>query len=478
MTEFAFAPASHLAALVRQHDVGCLELLDHFIARVERLDGKLNAVVVRDFDRARAQARALDGAAPTGPLHGVPMTVKEAFDVAGLPTTWGLPPYRDNIATADSLAVARLKAAGAVIFGKTNVPRGLADWQSYNDIYGATGNPWDLARSPGGSSGGAAAALAAGLTGLEMGSDTGGSIRVPAHFCGVFCHKPTWGLVPLRGHSLTETAAEVDIGAICPMARSAADLSVALDLLAIPDPDDSRLRHELPPGPSGLSGLRVAVRAEDEATATDGETVAALVALAGAMGACGARVDRAARPGLDAGEAYCLYLHLLAAVNSAFQSDEEVARMQEQAAGLPLEDLSTVAVTLRAAGMSHRTWLALNERRFRLRRLWSAFFNDFDVLLCPVFGRPALPRMEEGVRWERRVQVGDWSIAHDELLFWSGITCGFHLPSSVAPIARSKDGLPIGVQIVARPYGDRTTIAVAGLIEALHGGFVPPPGWT
>jgi amidase len=199
--------------LVRQHEVGCLELLDYFIARVERLDGKLNAVVVRDFDRARAQARALDNTAPTGPLHGVPMTVKEAFDVAGLPTTWGFPQFTGRIAKADSLAVARLKAAGAVVFGKTNVPKGLADWQCYNEVHGATGNPWDLAYSPGGSSGGAAAALAAGLTGMELGSDSGGSLRVPAHFCGVFCHKPTWGLLPARGHALREMAAEMDIGA-------------------------------------------------------------------------------------------------------------------------------------------------------------------------------------------------------------------------------------------------------------------------
>jgi len=247
MTQLAFAPACHLAALVRQHEVGCLELLDYFIARVERLDGKLNAVVVRDFDRARARARALDNTAPTGPLHGVPMTVKEAFDVAGLPTTWGFPQFTGHIAKADSLAVARLKAAGAVVFGKTNVPKGLADWQSYNEVYGATGNPWNLAYSPGGSSGGAAAALAAGLTGMEMGSDSGGSLRVPAHFCGVFCHKPTWGLLPARGHALREMAAEMDIGAIGPLTRSAPDLAMALDLLAIPDPGDGA-------GPSGHPG--------------------------------------------------------------------------------------------------------------------------------------------------------------------------------------------------------------------------------
>jgi amidase len=257
MTQLAFASASQLTALLRRRQVECVELLDYFIARVERLDQTLNAVVVRDFDRARARARHLDNMHATGPLHGLPMTVKEALDVAGLPTTWGMPQFNGNIAKTDSFAVARLKAAGAVIFGKTNVPAGLADWQSYNDIHGATANPWDLAHSPGGSSGGAAAAVAAGLTGMDIGSDSGGSIRVPAHFCGVFCHKPTWGLVPLRGHSLTEMAAEVDIAAIGPLARSASDLSIALDLLAIPDSDISRLNYILPPSPTGIAGLRV-----------------------------------------------------------------------------------------------------------------------------------------------------------------------------------------------------------------------------
>ena len=171
-------------------------------------------------------------------------------------------------------------------------------------------------------------------------------------------------------------------------------------------------------------------------------------------------------------------MRLLAAANSGFQGDEGIAQMQAQVATLPPDDRSKKALTLRAAGMSHRSWLGLNEQRFRLRRVWSAFFNDFDVLLCPAFGRAALPRMEGGVRWDRQVQVGGCQVAHDELLFWSGVTCGFHLPSSVAPVARSREGLPIRVQVVARPFGDRTTIAVAGQIEALKGGFVAPPGWT
>ncbi len=193
MTEPAFLPATKLAALVRRRAVGCLELLDHFIARVERLDPKLNAVVVRDFERARQAARAMDRQrrhGTPGRLHGVPMTVKESFDVAGLPTTWGYAEHRDHVAQADALAVQRLKAAGAVVFGKTNVPVGLADWQSFNPVYGTTNNPWDLGHTPGGSSGGGAAAVAAGISGLELGSDIGGSIRVPAHYCGLIrCEK-------------------------------------------------------------------------------------------------------------------------------------------------------------------------------------------------------------------------------------------------------------------------------------------------
>jgi amidase len=478
MNEIAFSSASHLAALIRQRELSCLELLDHFIDRVERLDGKLNAVVVRDFERARLEARRLDSATITGPLHGVPITIKEGIDVAGLPTSYGIPYFAGNMAKVDSVAVARLKAAGAVIFGKTNVPAGLADWQTYNEVYGSTGNPWNLSHSPGGSSGGAAAAVAAGLTGMDIGSDIGGSLRVPAHFCGVFCHKPTWGMVPLRGHSLTELAGDIDIGVIGPIARSASDLAVALDLLATPDPYDSDLFYTLPAAPVGLSGLRVALWAEDEATQTDRETVAALGILADKMEERGTLVNRTARPGFRAIEAYTLYVELLAALNSGFQSDDQITQMRVEATGLAAEDKSTKAMTLRATNMSHRTWLALNELRFKMRRIWSTFFADFDVLLCPAFGRASFPRMEDQIRWDRKIQIDEKAVPHDEQLFWSGITGGFYLPSTVAPIAQSKEGLPIGVQIVARSHADRTTIATAAMIELLNGNYAPPPGWS
>ena len=206
MNKTAFASASVLAQKIANREIGCVELLEFTFSRVDRLNAALNAIIVERREEAVARARAADSALAKGerwgPLHGVPMTVKESYDVAGTPTTWGTPPMKDNIAAKDALSVARLKDAGVVIFGKTNVPLFLSDFQSYNDIYGTTNNPWDVGRTPGGSSGGSAAALAAGLTGIETGSDIGGSIRNPAHFCGVFGHKPTWNLLPPRGHAM------------------------------------------------------------------------------------------------------------------------------------------------------------------------------------------------------------------------------------------------------------------------------------
>ena len=238
--EPAFQSAASLAADLRERRIGCRELLDHFIARVDRFNPDLNAIVVSDFERARERARAADAALARGeawgPLHGLPMTVKDSYDVAGLPTTWGAPELRGNVPETNAVAIDRLLAAGAVVFGKTNVPYNLADFQSYNDVYGTTNNPWDLERVPGGSSGGAAAALAAGLTGLEAGSDIGGSIRNPAHYCGVYGHKPTWGILPLRGHAKPGVLAPTDISAIGPLARDAGDLALALDVMAGPDP--------------------------------------------------------------------------------------------------------------------------------------------------------------------------------------------------------------------------------------------------
>ena len=480
MSELAFHSATKLAAMLRRGQVGCVELLDHFIARTERLDPKLNAVVVRDFERARKAARALDRkrTEPLGPLHGVPMTVKESFNIAGLPTTCGFPARRSDAVAEDALPVQRLKAAGAVVFGKTNVPVALADWQSFNPVYGSTNNPWNLAHTPGGSSGGGAAAVAAGLCGLELGSDIGGSVRVPAHYCGLFGHKPTWGLCPSRGH-FTVAAALADISVIGPLARSADDLTTVLDLIGQPDPAETALTVKLPPPRAHtFDGLRVAVWSHEPGQPTDPETVTQIEALARVLRREGAKVSLTARPAFDPLEAFHIYLRALNTALSARADEATLARMREGAARRSPDDMSADAIMVRTVDMPHREWLRLNERRTQVRRIWGAFFHEWDVLLCPVISTPALPHMQQGETWERRVTIDGQEMPYNNMLFWPGLTCGFHLPASVAPIGLSKAGLPIGVQIVGPMYGDRTTIQVAKLLEKAGRSFTPPPGWA
>jgi amidase len=481
MSDPTFLPAWRLVELIRGGAMSCLELADHYIARIERLDTRINAVVVRDFERARERARALDRQRKDGratALFGVPMTVKESFNLKGLPTTWGLEEHRDSAAHEDALAVQRLTEAGAVIMGKTNVPVSLADWQSYNPVYGATSNPWNVAHTPGGSSGGGAAVMAAGFAGLEIGSDIGGSIRVPAHYCGLFGHKPSWGLCSSRGQSLVPVAAMTDISVIGPLARSANDLALALDVIAGPDPVQDFGRTTLPPPRTmRLADLRIAVWSSEPGQETDTETTAQIDALADFLEREGAHVDRAARPAFHARDAFHLYVELLAAALSGRATDEMLERMREVKARLPDDDRSAHATYVRTVDMTHREWLRLNERRHQIRRIWGAFFHEWDVLLCPVITTPALPHMQEGETWERSVAVNGRTIPYNEMLFWPGITCAFHLPASTAPIGMSRTGLPIGVQIVGPFHGDRTTIHVAGLLERHWRSFAPPPGW-
>ena len=251
MTDLEHRTATELVALLKSRELSSVELTEHFINRIEAHDGDINAVVVRTFDDARARAKDADAAIAAGrdlgPLHGLPMTIKESYVIADTPATWGIEGFRNNVATGDGLAVRRFRAAGAHFLGKTNVPVDLGDFQSYNPIYGTTGNPFDVSRTPGGSSGGSAAALTAGFTGLEAGSDIGGSIRNPAHFCGVYGHKPTYGIIPMQGHELVAGMPEADQAVCGPLARGAEDLHTALDIMAGPaDREALGWRLELP----------------------------------------------------------------------------------------------------------------------------------------------------------------------------------------------------------------------------------------
>lgn len=444
----ACATAGELAAAVAARQVGALELCDAAIRRIEAEDGAINVVVVRDFERARAQARERDlsrSRGAGGPLLGVPMTVKESFNVAGLPTSWGMAPFRRHVPQTDATLVARLRGAGAIILGKTNVAEALADWQSDNPVYGRTLNPHDPARTPGGSSGGGAAALASGLVSLELGSDIGGSIRVPAHFCGVFGHKPSFGLLPMRGHDFPGAdAMPVPLAVAGPLARTASDLALAMSVLAGPDDEDAvAYRVELPPPRhEALSGCRVLLLDAHPCCATDAGIRDALTALGGRLADAGARVERrsAMLPDLEAGQG--TYQALLETINSR---------------GAPGA----------APPIDAHVWMALLDERDRVRRQWRRLFAEAaDIVLMPPFGTAAFEHQTDPDFDRRLLTVDGRPQPYAQQLAWPGIASLAGLPVTVAPIGETASGLPIGVQIMGPWLEDRTTLAFAGALEA------------
>ncbi len=484
MQDIHFWSAKKLAGALKRRKIGCLEILEHFLARVERHNPTLNAIIASDLPAARKRARAADRALAKGevwgPLHGVPMTIKESYDVAGLPTTWGLPELRENVAQKNALSVDRLLAAGVTLFGKTNVPLMLADWQSYNEIYGTTNNPWDVTRSPGGSSGGSAAALAAGLTGIEAGSDIGASIRNPAHYCGVYGHKPTYGICSPRGHALPGRVAVPDISVIGPLARGAEDLGIALAAMAgADDIDGAAWRLALPaPKKTALRQFKVAVMLDDPNSEVDHAVQERLQALADFLAKKKVKVSDRARPDIDTTRAQRVYVQLLRAATSGRQSDDLFRKNQEILRTLDSGDESYFAAMTRANTMSHRDWLGFNEERHRMRLKWAAYFEEFDLLLCPAAASAAVPHDQTGERYQRTISVNGKRVPTTDQLFWAGYSCAFLLPSTVAPIGLTTSGLPVGVQIIGPQYGDRTCIEFARLLESEYYSFVPPPAFA
>ncbi len=478
-----FAPATELAARIRDKQVGCLELLDHFLGRAERFNPALNAIIWMDVEAARERARAADAALAKGevwgPLHGVPMTVKESFNFAGSPTTWGLPAHRDNIPSDHATLVARKLAAGAVIFGKTNVPQHLADWQSFNAIYGTTNNPWNAERTPGGSSGGSAAALAAGLTGLEAGSDIGASIRNPAHYCGIFGHKPTYGLVPPRGQALPGSLAPSDISVVGPMARSAEDLDLSLSIVAGPDVlDEAGWQVALPPPRrERLRDFKVAVMPNDPNSEVQQSYQDRIVEVAEQLAKLGATVSFEARPEIDTYRAFQVYLLLLRAATSRQPDDEAFAEFRKVAEAADSGDEAYYTQMARGITSSHRDWLRLNNERTALRFQWQAFFQDWDLLLCPAAASSAWPHDQAGERYQRTIPVNGKRVPTTDQLFWAGFSGMAYLPSTVSPIGLDEEGLPLGLQAIAGHLQDRTSIAFARLLAQEIGGFQPPPGY-
>lgn len=481
--ELPFHSAVQLRAALQRRQISALELLELYLRRVERYNPQLNAIIATDYEAARARARAADLALARGDrlgaLHGVPMTIKESFDVVGMPTTWGIPELKDNRPQRNALAVDRLLSAGANIFGKTNVPIYLGDWQTFNELYGVTNNPWDLTRSPGGSSGGSVAVLAAGLAGVETGSDIGASIRNPAHYCGVFGHKPTWGICPQRGHALPGVIAESDLNVVGPLARSADDLEIVLDVLAGADPIDARgWKLDLPrASKQDYRELKVAVMLTDPNSEVDAQVQQRIQAVADFLGARGATVSSTARPNIDTTELARTYVLLLRAATSRRQTAAMFERNVAIARGLRADDPSYYALMIRGAVLSHRDWLQLNETRHRMRHCWDEFFREYDLLLCPAAATAALPHDHAGERHERTIPVNGVRVPTTDQLLWAGIATAAYLPASVAPAGFTTAGLPVGVQIIGAQYRDRQCIQLARLLERDFQPFVAPRGY-
>ncbi len=473
--------ATKLIRALKAKKVGALELLDHFAARIKRYDRKLNALPVLDMDMARKRAKALDRkGAKAGPLAGLPMTMKESFDLAGHPTTWGLAEYSNQRALGNAVAVDRFLAAGGNVFGKSNVPTLLADWETVNVVYGKTVNPWNHARTPGGSSGGAAAALAAGLTGLEAGSDIGGSIRNPAHFCGVYGHKSTYGICSTVGQALPGTVHPQDISVIGPMARSADDLELALSIMAGPDPiDGAGWQVALPRcDKKTLKGWRVAVLATHPTAETDASVQNAIRHVAQFVASKGAKVSERALPDFDLGEAHRVFIQLLRGATSGRQTPEIFARMLKAKAKLGTRDQGYYAQMVRANVQPHRDWLVASNRRHQMRMAWADFFKEWDVLLCPNAATAAFPHSMPGERWERMISVNGKPQPLTTQMWWAGIAGMCYLPGTAAPIGLSGEGLPLSVQVVGPQYGDYSTIRFAQLLEREYYAFVPPPAYA
>lgn len=475
MTEFLDQDASGLLVALAGKRISSVDLLKLSLARHAATHAKLNAVVAADPERALERARALDDARargePMGPLAGLPMTIKDTFDVAGMAASSGMAELKRRM-TDDAVAVSHARRAGAVIWGKTNVPIMAADWQSANGLYGVTNNPWDQTRTPGGSSGGAAAALAALVTPLEIGSDIGGSLRVPASFCGVFSHKPTWGMVSQRGHVPPSPGsfAERDLNVIGPMARSARDLRLLLSII-----ENGPLAPRAPP--ADLKEAKIGLWLDDPLCPLDPEVRRVIEAVANDLRAAGAEVEPIPSP-VDMRALLHAYQTLLGAVLGedlppglmrGMERSRFLMRGRVERDG-PLSSAATVmGYTAR-----HTEWMAADAVRSRLRHEIDEAFGRWHVILAPVAPVPAFPHDRRP--FQRRVLATSdgGSIPYPSMLTWISVATALRLPATTVPAGFTPQGLPVGVQLIGPHAGDARTLAVAQAIDENIRGFVAP----
>jgi amidase len=456
--------------------VSSAELLAAALARNEQLKTCLNAVVVTDVDRAMARAREVDDqrakGGKLGPLAGLPMTIKDTFDVVGMPASAGLAKFLGRDAP-DAEVVANARAAGAVIWGKTNVPVMAGDYQSYNRLYGTTNNPWDLERTPGGSSGGAAAAVATGITALEIGSDIGGSLRTPASFCGIFSHKPTWGRVSQEGHIPPAPDVHItpDLNVIGPIARSARDLRLLLSVI------EGRTPAKTKPVP--VKGLRIGLWTDDPCFILDAEVRAVVESLAMRLEEAGAIVEPVVP--VDSQALFDAFMTLLlsligADLPASFRNGMTLGRpLARVARDLGAGTLSWAAASL-AYTATHREWLAADAVRGALGLRMKRQFERFDIILAPINTVPAFPHDHKPIMSRKLTCSGGQNVPYTANLQWISLATALKLPATAIPAGPTNTGLPVGAQLIGPHGADERVIAIAeGIEEALGGLYVPPP---
>jgi amidase len=471
-----FASALEAAEAIRKKHISSLELTQQTFARIDEYNPKLNAFAYLLREEALAHAKQADemqaNGKPLGVFHGVPLHVKESFAVAGHPCTWGIPPLKGSRAPSDAEVVARYRGAGAVLIGATNVPLALADWQSYNQIYGTTNNPWDVKRTPGGSSGGSASALAAGLGYLSVGSDIGGSLRVPAHFCGVFAHKPTLDLVDMQGHLPSGGHQDPGFSTLLavggPLARSAEDLLAALRVLGGPaDYSAKAWKWELPPARhESLREFRVGYVLDDPYCPVTPETRAVLENAIQQLEKAGVKLKLGWPAGFKIEELNRNYRFHLDAFNLSVEpAEQQVAdRNQAAATGKVLPGLVPFA-----------DWQQQNFRRLAYRAQWQSYFDQVDVFLSPVAFTPAFAHDHSEPHEKRKIATVNGPRNYDDMFSWIAPATLTGCPATIAPVGRGESGLPIGLQIMGPYCEDATPIVFAKLLAQVLGGFVAPP---
>jgi amidase len=483
-SEDAFAPAHVLLAALREGNITASALLALHLERIARYNPRLNAIVIPNYEQARRRAADADAAQRTGKLlgalHGLPLTIKDTIEVAGLPTTAGIAARAGLISVEHAPLVQRLLDAGGILLGKTNVPPYAGDWQADNTLFGRTNNPWDLNRTSGGSTGGGAAAVAAGLTPLAFGSDIAGSIRVPAAFCGIYGHRPSETAVPRYGHvpgsSLPNPALVMAVQG--PLARDAVDLEMALNVIAGPGIGEEvgwRLTFP-PPRHASLAAFRVALLPYVPWLPVDREIVAALDDLASRLDQIGAKVAEAQPEDFDLWKHQEVYDALLHAVVfsdlPADQRERMVQRLQQSSD--PFAPTQILGLTATAT-----QFISLHSQREHYRASFRAFFRDWDVLLAPVSITPAFAHISQQTTFATRtLQINGKAVPYSRLQVYPGLASLSGQPATAFPWGRTRQGLPIGLQVIGPYLEDRTPIAFAALLARAFGGFVPPPGYT